>query len=125
MKIFEYGEKEISYLRSKDKRIAEVIDQIGLIQREVDADLFSSVVHHIIGQQISTKAQATIWQRMQETLGEVNAETILSADISRLQSLGMTFRKAEYISDFARKFTMAQLIWMQYGRCPMRMPSGN
>ena len=48
MKIFEYGEKEISYLRSKDKRLAEVIDQIGLIQREVDADLFSSVVHHII-----------------------------------------------------------------------------
>ena len=98
MKIFEYGEKEISYLRSKDKRLAEVIDQIGVIQREVDADLFSSVVHHIIGQQISTKAQATIWKRMQETLGEVNAETILSADISRLQSFGMTFRKAEYIS---------------------------
>ena len=40
---------------------------------------------------------------MQETLGKVNAETILSADISRLQSFGMTFRKAEYISDFARK----------------------
>ena len=86
MKTFEYGEKEISYLRSKDKRLAEVIDQVGLIQREVDVDLFSSVVHHIIGQQISTKAQATIWKRMQETLGEVNAETILSADISRLQS---------------------------------------
>lgn len=103
MKIFEYGEKEISYLRSKDKRLAEVIDQIGVIQREVDADLFSSVVHHIIGQQISTKAQATIWKRMRETLGEVNAETILSADISSLQSFGMTFRKAEYISDFARK----------------------
>lgn len=85
---FEYGEKEISYLRSKDKRLAEVIDQVGLIQREVDVDLFSSVVHHIIGQQISTKAQATIWKRMRETLGEVNAETILSADISRLQSLG-------------------------------------
>lgn len=100
---FEYGETELSYLRSKDKKIAEVIDQIGMIKREVDADLFSSVVHHIIGQQISTKAQATIWQRMQETLGEVNAETILSADISSLQSLGMTFRKAEYITDFARK----------------------
>ena len=40
---------------------------------------------------------------MQETLGKVNAETILSADISSLQSFGMTFRKAEYISDFARK----------------------
>ena len=28
-------------------------------EREADTDLFSSVVHHIIGQQISTKAQAT------------------------------------------------------------------
>ena len=69
----------------------------------MDADLFSSVVHHIIGQQISTKAQATIWQRMQDALGEVNAETILSAGVSELQALGMTFRKAEYITDFAEK----------------------
>lgn len=100
---FEYGENEITYLRNKDKKLSEVIDQIGMIEREVDTDLFSAVVHHIIGQQISTKAQATIWQRMKKTLGEVNAETILSADISKLQSLGMTFRKAEYITDFARK----------------------
>ena len=100
---FEYGENEITYLRNKDKKLSEVIDQIGMIEREVDTVLFSAVVHHIIGQQISTKAQATIWQRMKETLGEVNAVTILSADISKLQSLGMTFRKAEYITDFARK----------------------
>lgn len=63
---FEYGEKEILYLKSKDKKLAEVIEKIGLIKRETDADLFSSVIHHIIGQQISTKAQATIWQRMQD-----------------------------------------------------------
>ena len=100
---FEYGENEITYLRNKDKKLSEVIDQIGMIEREVDTYLFSAVVHHIIGQQISKKAQATIWQRMKETLGEVNAVTILSADISKLQSLGMTFRKAEYITDFARK----------------------
>ena len=70
---FQYGEKEIIYLKQKDKRLAEVIDKIGKIEREVDSDLFSSVVHHIIGQQISTKAQATIWQRMQDNLGVVNA----------------------------------------------------
>ena len=57
---FEYGENEITYLRNKDKKLSEVIDQIGMIEREVDTDLFSAVVHHIIGQQISTKAQATI-----------------------------------------------------------------
>ena len=101
--VFEYGEQELSYLRRKDKRLCAVIDRIGHIERAVDGDLFSSVVHHIIGQQISTKAQATIWQRMQEALGEVTAETILAAGVPKLQSLGMTFRKAEYITDFAEK----------------------
>lgn len=100
---FAYGETEVSYLRRKDKRLCAVIDQIGHIDRAVDTDLFSSVIHHIIGQQISTKAQATIWQRMQDALGDVNAETILAAGIPKLQALGMTFRKAEYITDFAEK----------------------
>ena len=100
---FEYGETELSYLRQKDRRLGEVIDRIGYIDRAVDTDLFSAIVHHIIGQQISTKAQATIWQRMQDALVKVNAETILAAGIPKLQALGMTFRKAEYITDFAEK----------------------
>lgn len=100
---FQYGDKEIEYLRSKDKKLAEVIDKVGHIDRTVDTDLFSSVVHHIIGQQISTKAQQTIWQRMNEKYGHVTPEVIDSADAAELQSLGMTFRKAEYIKDFSHK----------------------
>ena len=100
---FAYGERELSYLRQKDKRLGAVIDRIGHIDRAVDPDLFSSVVHHIIGQQISTKAQATIWQRIHDTLDSINAETILKAGVPALQALGMTFRKAEYITDFAEK----------------------
>lgn len=100
---FAYGEKEITYLKQKDKRLAEIIDKIGMIEREVDTDLFSAVIHHIIGQQISTKAQATIWQRLQEGLGSVNADTILTSGIDRLQSFGMTYRKAAYNTDFALK----------------------
>ncbi len=101
--VFAYGETELSYLRQKDARLGAVIDRVGHIDRTVDTDLFSSVIHHIIGQQISTKAQATIWQRMQDALGAVSAETILAAGVSDLQALGMTFRKAEYITDLAEK----------------------
>lgn len=100
---FAYGEKETAYLKNKDEKLAKVIERIGHIERTVDDDLFSAVVHHIIGQQISTKAQITIWQRMKEAYGEVNPETIGSADTAQLQSLGMTFRKAEYIKDFSEK----------------------
>ena len=100
---FSYGETELNYLRKKDKRLCAVIDRIGHVNRAVDSDLFSAVVHHMIGQQISTRAQATIWQRALDSLGTVNAETVLDAGIPRLQALGMTFRKAEYITDFAEK----------------------
>lgn len=100
---FEYDETEVAYLRQRDARLAEVIDRVGHVEREVDPDLFSSVVHHIVGQQISTKAQATIWARLRGGLGAVNAQTVLAAGVPKLQSFGMTFRKAEYITDFAEK----------------------
>jgi len=105
---FEYGNTEIDYLKARDKRLGEVIETIGYVEREVDEDLFSSVVHHIIGQQISTKAQATIWGKMQTTLGEVNVHTISVATESELQSLGITFRKATYIKDFAEKVQIGE-----------------
>ena len=117
---FQYGDKEIEYLRSKDKKLAEVIDKVGHIDRTVDTDLFSSVVHHIIGQQISTKAQQTIWLRMSEKYGHVTPEVIDSADAAELQSLGMTFRKAEYIKDFPIKSSAVNSVWTQYGICQMK-----
>ena len=100
---FEYGEREVSYLKKNDKRLGEVICRVGHIYRTVDADVFSSVVHHIIGQQISTAAQATVWGRMQDALGRVSAESVIAAGEERLQRLGMTHRKAKYITDFAEK----------------------
>lgn len=100
---FSYGETEIEYLKKKDKKLAEIMEKVGMVEREVDPDLFSAVVHHIVGQQISTKAQATIWKRIQEGLGQVNAQTVLEAGTEQLQSFGISFRKAEYILDFAGK----------------------
>ena len=106
---FEYGEKETEYLKLKDKKLAAVIDRIGHIYRAADDELFASVVHYIIGQQISTKAQQTIWQRLQDALGEVSAQTIAAADRDSLQSLGMTYRKADYIKDFSEKVVRGEL----------------
>lgn len=98
-----YGEQELSHLRSRDPVLGAAIDRIGHISRSADPDLFSSVVHHIIGQQVSTAAQATVWRRLNETLGTVTAERVFALGAEKLQALGMTFRKADYILDFAQK----------------------
>ena len=44
---FYYAEREVEYLKAKDERLREVIEKIGHVDREVDTDLFSSVVHHM------------------------------------------------------------------------------
>lgn len=107
---FQYGEAETEYLSQKDAKLAAVIEQVGHVQREVDPDLFSSVVHHIIGQQISTKAQATVWARMQEKLGTVDAAHVLATSAEELQACGMTFKKVEYIQDFADKVQAGEFV---------------
>lgn len=100
---FEYDEQAIEYLTRKDKRLGAVITRIGHINRPIDSDLFSSVVHHIIGQQISTVAQATVWNRLIEAVGIVDAEHLLVLDREKLQSIGITFKKSDYILDFAQR----------------------
>ena len=95
---FEYGDKEIEYLKRKDRRLGEAIEKIGHIYREADDDLFSSVVHNIVGQQISSAALSTVWTRLKEKLHDVNAETVCAASREDLQ---YRFNTSEY-SSFAR-----------------------
>lgn len=118
--IFNMAKAETDYLKKKDARLGALIDQIGPIRRETDPDLFSAVVHHIVGQQISTKAQTTIWNRMREALGTVDAKTVISAGSAR----------RNISSILPARSKMARLIWNRSGICRMRrrsprfLPSG-
>ena len=114
MMYFKYGEKEIEYLKSKDKKLAEIIDKIGHPNRPVNHDLFSSIVYSIVGQQISTKAHQTIWKRMINELGEINADTLLNAGKVKIQSFGLTFRKADYILEFAKMVSNKEIDLSSY-----------
>ena len=99
---FRYGQTELDHLRARDPRLATAIDRIGLIRREVQPDLFHALVHSIIGQQISTKAQVTIWGKVQARFPGVSPEVMASCALDELQGVGITFRKAGYIQDIAR-----------------------
>ena len=98
---FEYGEKEIDYLRKRDPILGAAIDCIGHINREVNPDMFSALVNAIVGQQISSKAQATIWQRMVVAFAPMTPASIFSRSDEELQSCGISFRKASYIKEIA------------------------
>lgn len=102
-KYFAYGDEEIDYLKKKDARLAAVIKRLGHIERSVDDDLFSAVLHHIIGQQISAKAQKTVWARFQKLCGSIEPAKIEVLKAEDIQSCGISLGKAGYILDFAHK----------------------
>lgn len=97
----EYGDDAVAYLSERDPRMADAIARIGHVWRVRDNDLFQAVVHSIVGQQISTRAQATVWARMRDGLGMVDAAHVAAASVEELQAFGMTYGKAGYIHDFA------------------------
>lgn len=105
---FQYGDTEINYLKRKDKKLALAIEQIGHIERKLDANLFAAVVRHIVGQQISSKAQATVWARLKARLKDVTPFAVHDVSAQELQALGMSLRKAEYIKDFADKIVSGE-----------------
>lgn len=100
---FQYSATEVNYLKSRDKRLAYVIDKIGHINRTLDDDLFSSIIHHIIAQQISAKAEVTIWGRLRDLCGDINPSNIHKLSWQDLRNIGIGNRKSEYIKLFARK----------------------
>ena len=100
---FSYGETEIEYLKTKDKKMAQCIEKYGIIKRNVDSDLFSAVIYQIIGQQISNKALSTIWNKTKSALKNITALSIKSATIDELRSFGISTRKIEYIKAFSDK----------------------
>lgn len=101
MDYFVYGDKEIEYLKKKDKKLGAIIDRIGIIEREVNLDTFSALIDSIVSQQISTKAAITVAARLNNLVGEINPDNIYNTSIDDIQKCGMSVRKATYIKGIA------------------------
>ena len=98
---FIYGEKEIEYLKNKDKKLGAAIDRIGMIKRAVNPDPFQSVITSVVGQQISNKAAVTVNANLCELVDIINPRNIGQANIEDIQKCGMSLRKASYIKGIA------------------------
>ncbi len=99
---FPYGTAETEYLCSRDKRLGAVIDHVGFIEREVDTDIFASLVKNIAGQQISNAALKTVLSRLNALLGKYTPENVCRVGIEALRSCGMSMKKAENIHKAAK-----------------------
>jgi len=100
--IFRYGDREIDHLKRRDTKLGRAIDEIGMIEREVQPDLFAALVASVAGQQISAKAAETVRARMEERFSPVTPAAIAAATAEEIQQCGMSMRKASYIRSIGR-----------------------
>ena len=115
---FRYGKREIEYLKSRDRRLGEVIDRIGHIRWAVEPDHFSAIVQNIVSQQISGNAAASILARIDETLGGITPEAVAKTDVSVFRACGVSLRKTECIKEFATKVVSGELDLAAVARMP-------
>jgi DNA-3-methyladenine glycosylase II len=97
MKTFPYGQTEIKYLKSRDKKLGAAIDAIGIIKREIMPDLFASLVKSIVFQRISRKAARTVWGRLCEKFKEITPDRIARFTIEDMRQCGLPLTKARSI----------------------------
>jgi DNA-3-methyladenine glycosylase II len=105
-KYFDYGAKEIDFLKSVDPVLGEAMERLGKVERVIMPELFTALMHAIVGQLISAKAARTIWERMQERLGEITPANLAVQAAEAIQGCGMTMKKAVCIKNIAQ--TIAQ-----------------
>lgn len=103
--IFEYGKKELTYLKKRDKELGKFIKTRGMIEREVESNTFLALIQNIIAQQINGKTSQKIFERVCTLCdNELTEQTILALDKTQLQACGMSERKAQNIQTAAQFF---------------------
>ena len=107
--LFAYGEKELAFLKSQDTALARVIDMVGHIARPVQPDMFMAVVNTVIGQQISSKAHITVWERFKTLFPPITPEHIVAIPPETLQTCGISMRKVAYIQEISAAIAKGDL----------------
>lgn len=103
---------EISYLCSKDKRLAKVISDVGplVYTKKDDTDSYAFLVHEVIEQMLSIKAGQRIYSRLSELCdGDVCPHSISKLSIQSLRGIGTSEAKAKCIKSLTEHILAGEL----------------
>ena len=108
--------KADEHLRRADHVMRGLIDERGPIHPERDRrgsrpDPYEAIARAIVGQQLSTKAARSIWERLLDTLGGSlpPPSEVLEVDPETLRGAGLSRAKAAFLLDLAERIDDGRL----------------
>jgi DNA-3-methyladenine glycosylase II len=93
------------WLAQKDPVLTKIISQVGPCTFSKKTDYYKTLVHSIIGQQISVKAAQSIAKKFHKLIdNDLEPHIVRDYSIEDLRTAGLSLQKASYILDLSDKF---------------------
>src|SRR5688500_15404729 len=96
-------------LSERDPIIRQLVSKTRGLTLRSRGDAFNTLARSIVGQQISTKAAASVWQKLSTTVTSLHPEVIHAHDAEILRGCGLSRSKVQYLQDLARHFVEKRL----------------
>ena len=94
----------VSYLSDTDKIMKNIINKHKDDYIKSRGEPFNALCRTIIGQQISVKAAASIWNKFELGARKINPKSIIKYGNDNIRSCGISNRKVEYIMGLSNFF---------------------
>ena len=94
----------VSYLSDNDEIMKNIIEKHKDDYIKSRGEPFNALCRTIIGQQISVKAAASIWNKFELGAKKINPKTIIKYGNDNIRSCGISNRKVEYIIGLSNFF---------------------
>jgi DNA-3-methyladenine glycosylase II len=97
-------------LAARDPRIEAALARAGYPEPRISERGFVTLLRAIVGQQVSIKAAASMWAKLQAAVGErVEPAAILAASDEALRGAGLSRQKASYARSLAEEVVSGRL----------------
>jgi DNA-3-methyladenine glycosylase II len=94
--------KSLKYLLKHDPVFSRHMFDLGEFKWEQFEPGFEGLARIVVGQQVSTAAARTIWQRVRDGLLDVTPAAIIKARPEKLRGFGLSGQKVAYIKGLAK-----------------------
>lgn len=91
----------IDELCRRDARFAAVLDRLGYPEPRLRERGYATLVRTIVGQQVSVKAAASMYAKLDTLIGATDPATMVAASDELLREAGMSRQKAGYLRSLA------------------------
>jgi DNA-3-methyladenine glycosylase II len=106
---FFVNSEPVLYLRARDQKMSTLIDLVGDVSLDLRGTPLAALVRSIIGQQLSSRAAASIWNKLQGVCGEVSPSGLDHLDDDALRSAGLSRPKVAYLRDLIGRVRSGEL----------------